>query len=37
MERSIARFVILLGGIAAVLAGIASAAGVLLRGDLATT
>ena len=37
MERSIARFVVLLGGIAAVLAGIASAAGVLLRGNLATT
>lgn len=37
MDRSIARFVVLLGGIAAVLAGIASAAGVLLRGDLATT
>ena len=37
MERSIARFVVLLGGIAAVLAGIASAAGVLLRGNLETT
>jgi hypothetical protein len=37
MDRSIARFVVLLGGIAAVLAGIASAAGVLLRGDLTTT
>ena len=37
MDRSIVRFVVLLGSIAAVLAGIASAAGVLLRGDLATT
>lgn len=37
MDRSIVRFVVLLGGIAAMLAGVASAAGVLLRGDLATT
>ncbi len=37
MERSIARFVVLLGSMAAVLAGVASAAGVLLRGDLSTT
>ena len=37
MDRSIVRFEVLLGSIAAVLAGIARAAGVLLRGDLATT
>jgi hypothetical protein len=37
MDRSIARAVALLGGVAALLAGLASAAGVLLRGDLATT
>jgi hypothetical protein len=37
MNRSIARTVALLGSVAAVLAGIASAAGVLLRGDLQTT
>ena len=32
----ITRVVVLLGGIAAALAGVASAAGVFLRGDLAT-
>ena len=37
MDRSITRFVVLLGSLAAVLAGIASAAGVSLRGDLETT
>jgi hypothetical protein len=36
MDRTMARIVVLLGGIAAALAGIASAAGILLRGDLAT-
>ncbi len=37
MDGTMARTVALLGGLAAVLAGVASAAGVLLRGDLATT
>ena len=37
MDRTIARVVVLLGGIAAMLAGLASAAGILLRGDLVTS
>lgn len=37
MDRAIGRVVVVLGGIIALLAGIASAAGVFLRGDLATT
>ena len=36
MDRTMGRAVVLLGGIAAVLAGLASAAGVFLRGDLTT-
>ncbi len=36
MDGTMARVVVLLGGIAAGLAGLASAAGVFLRGDLAT-
>lgn len=36
MDRTMARVVVVLGIIAATLAGVASAAGVLLRGDLAT-
>ena len=37
MDRTVARVVATLGGIAAVTAGLSSAAGVFLRGDLATT
>jgi hypothetical protein len=37
MDRKLARVVVMLGGVAAVLAGLASAAGVFLRGDLETT
>ncbi len=36
MDRNIARLVAMLGGVAAALGGAASAAGVILRGDLAT-
>lgn len=37
MDRTMTRVVVVLGGIVAALAGLASAAGVFLRGDLATT
>jgi hypothetical protein len=37
MDRTVARVVVLLGGIVAALAALSSAAGILLRGDLATT